>query len=125
METKPVNGTENTPNPPKQTAQNNQQFSSDRQVRFADQTQQIPHPTRYTTPTYVGSATALDKRPAIKSKADLLEMYPDCFDETVGCFEQFKYHINVDPNAKPVIHAARRVPLELKARLEVELKDLS
>ena len=85
----------------------------------------LPHPTRYTTPTYVGSATALDKRPAIKSKADLLEMYPDCFDETVGCFEQFKYHINVDPNAKPVIHAARRVPLELKARLEVELKDLS
>ena len=49
VETKPVNGTENTPNPPKQTAQNNQQFSSDRQVRFADQTQQstTPNPIHY------------------------------------------------------------------------------
>ena len=51
-------------------------------------------------------------------------MYPECFDGTVGCFEDYTYHITLDTNVKPVIDAFRRVPLELIDKLNSELAEM-
>jgi hypothetical protein len=49
-------------------------------------------------------------------------MYPDRFDG-IGKFKG-KYHIVVDPNVPPVIHAARRCPLPIKDDIKKELDDM-
>ncbi|CAB4017439.1 transposon Tf2-1 poly [Paramuricea clavata] len=51
-------------------------------------------------------------------------MYPECFDGSVGCFEDYTYHITLDPKVKPVVHAPRRVPLELVDKLNFELNEM-
>lgn len=51
-------------------------------------------------------------------------MYLECFNGTVGCFEDYIYHITLDPKVPPVVHAARKVPIELKDRLKVELSEM-
>ena len=77
----------------------------------------------------VTSSPRIDKdkpikdRPPIRSKAELINMYPECFDDTVGCFD-YQYHITVDPNVQPVVHPPRRVPLELRERLKTQLEEL-
>ncbi|XP_019632633.1 PREDICTED: uncharacterized protein K02A2.6-like [Branchiostoma belcheri] len=71
----------------------------------------------------IDSEVPIKDRPPINNKADLFAMYPDCFDDTVGCFEG-EYHITVDPTAKPVVHPPRRVPLELKERLKDQLMEM-
>ena len=60
--------------------------------------------------SYIEPETPLAQRPAIKSKDDIIKMYPECFDG-IGCFPDFEYNITIDPNVKPVVHAPRRVPL--------------
>lgn len=35
---------------------------------------------------YIGSHVPLEERPSITSKQELMEMYPECFNGTVGCF---------------------------------------
>ena len=45
--------------------------------------------------------------------------YEDVFGE-LGCIPG-EYHIDVDPNIKPVVHPARRVPFALKEKLKAEL----
>ncbi|XP_029652389.1 uncharacterized protein K02A2.6-like [Octopus sinensis] len=60
-------------------------------------------------------------RPPLTNKEELISMYPECFDNTVGCFVKCRYHITVDPNIKPIVHPPRRVPLELKVKLKTEL----
>ena len=72
---------------------------------------------------YIPSDTPLNKRARITEKADLLKMYPECF-HGVGCFKNFEYHISIDPSVKPVIHAPRKVPLELRDKLEQELETM-
>ena len=101
VETKPV--TEQTPNPPEQINKDNPRSSSDHEAHFADQTTPNPKNKSHMY-MYVSSDTPLEMIPPIHNKAALLEMYPDCFDDTVGCFENFKYHICIDPDAKPVIY---------------------
>eukprot|EP00057_Strongylocentrotus_purpuratus_P021116 XP_011675590.1 PREDICTED: transposon Tf2-1 polyprotein [Strongylocentrotus purpuratus] len=77
----------------------------------------------------VTSSPRIDKdmpikdRPPIRSKAELINMYPECFDDTVGCFD-YQYHITVDPNVQPVVHPPRRVPLELRERLKTQLEEM-
>ena len=34
-----------------------------------------------------------------------MEMYPECFNGTVGCFDDYTYHITLDPEVSPVVHA--------------------
>ncbi|XP_035658200.1 uncharacterized protein K02A2.6-like [Branchiostoma floridae] len=63
-------------------------------------------------------------RPAIHNKEQLIKMYPECFDDTVGCFEE-EYHITVDPDVEPVIHPPRRVPLELREKLKKQLEEMT
>ena len=55
-------------------------------------------------PRYIHPGSDLHSRPIISSKADLKEMYPECFGG-VGMFKNFEYEIKVDPKVKPVVHA--------------------
>ena len=51
-------------------------------------------------------------------------MYPECFTGTVGCFDDYTYHITLDPEVSPVVHAPRKVSIDLKDKLEVELREM-
>ena len=66
----------------------------------------------------------LDERPPIRSKQELMEMYPECFNDTVGCFEDYTYYITLDPKVPPVVHAPRKIPIELKDKLQAELEEM-
>ena len=55
-----------------------------------------------------------------KNYDELLQRYDSTFGD-LGCLPG-EYHINIDPNAKPVVHPARRVPFALKAKLKAELQ---
>ena len=63
---------------------------------------------------YIESHVSLEEWPSIRSKQDLMEMYPECFNGTVGCFDDYTYHITLDPEVPLVVHAPRRVPIQLK-----------
>ena len=41
-----------------------------------------------------------------------------------GGFENFEYEIKLDPGAQPKVHPPRRVPLEVKSKLEAKLMDM-
>ena len=73
---------------------------------------------------YVGSHVPLEERPSITSTQELMEMYPECFIGTVGCFDDYTYHITLDPEVSPVVHAPCKVPIELKDKLQVELREM-
>ena len=75
-------------------------------------------------PNYIESHVPLDERPPIRSKQELMEMYPECFNSTVGCFEDYTYHIMLDPKVPPVVHAPRKIPIELKDKLQAELEEM-
>ena len=67
--------------------------------------------------SYIGSHVPLEERPSITSKQELMDMYPECFNGTVGCFDDYTYHITLDPEVSPVVYAPRKVPIELKDKL--------
>ena len=67
--------------------------------------------TRMARSTYTGSHVPLEERPSITSKQELMEMYPACFNGTVGCFDDYTYHITLDPEVLPVVHAPPKVPI--------------
>ncbi|CAB4002393.1 Hypothetical predicted protein, partial [Paramuricea clavata] len=73
---------------------------------------------------YIKPSVPITSRPRIKDKEHLIEMYPECFDGSVGCFEDYTYHITLDPKVQPVVHAPRRVPLELVDKLNFELNEM-
>ena len=50
-------------------------------------------------------------------------MYPECF-TGIGKFKDFEYHINVDKNVKPVVHATQKIALSLQGKLEKELEEM-
>ncbi|XP_068697311.1 uncharacterized protein [Montipora capricornis] len=51
-------------------------------------------------------------------------MYPEYFIGTVGCFDDCTYHITLDPEVSPVVHAPCKMPIELKDKLQVELREM-
>ena len=51
-----------------------------------------------------------------------MEMYPKCFNGIVGCFDDYTYHITLEPEVPPVVHAPRRVPIQLKDKLQAEME---
>ena len=50
-------------------------------------------------------------------------MCPECFND-IGKFKDYKYHISIEENAKPVIHTARKVALVLQPKLKKRLESL-
>ena len=57
------------------------------------------------------------------SKEQLETMYSECFDG-IGKFKDYKYHVSIEENAKPVIHLTRKVALALQPKLKKELESL-
>ena len=60
--------------------------------------------------------------PAIKSKGDLQQLYPDRFEE-FGKFEG-GYHFVTDPDVPPVVHAPRKCPIHIKDDIKKELDEM-
>ena len=56
-------------------------------------------------------------------KESLLRDFSDCF-EGLGSFNMKPYHITLDPDAEPVIHAPRTVPVHLQDMYKKELDSL-
>ena len=50
-------------------------------------------------------------------------MYPECF-TGIGKFKDFEYHINLDKNVKPAVHAPQKIPLSLQGKLDNELEEM-
>ena len=73
---------------------------------------------------YIASDMPIEERPPIKDKADLLAMYPECFEDKGKHFLDFEYNIKIDPTVEPKVHPPRRVPFELKSKLEAKLKEM-
>lgn len=40
---------------------------------------------------------------------------------TGGCVKNFEYHLFIDPTIRPVVKAPRKIPIELKKKLERKL----
>ncbi|XP_030855067.1 uncharacterized protein K02A2.6-like [Strongylocentrotus purpuratus] len=58
----------------------------------------------------------------ISSTDDLVRQYPDQFDK-IGNFPG-EYHIVLDPDVQPVVHAPRRCPIHLRDELKLEFDDI-
>ena len=71
---------------------------------------------------YISNDVPINERPLIRNKEDLKAMYPECFDARNKYFQDYSYEIKLDPNIKPVVHAQRRLPLELKHRVKRKLE---
>lgn len=56
----------------------------------------------------------------LKTESDILRDDEDLFTR-LGCIPGV-YHIETDPNITPVVHAPRKVPVTLKAKIKTELK---
>lgn len=54
----------------------------------------------------------------LNNQADLDE-FADCF-ESIGCFEH-KHTIQVNPEVKPVVNQARRIPISQVEKVKTEL----
>ena len=58
-------------------------------------------------PLYIHPDSNIRTRPQINSKGELKEMYPECF-SGIGTVKNYRYHIELDPKVKPVIHPPRK-----------------
>lgn len=58
----------------------------------------------------------------VNSVTDLQGLFPSQFDQ-IGSFKD-RYHIVLDPNVPPCIHAARRVPIHVKDEIVKELEEM-
>ena len=72
---------------------------------------------------YISLKIDLHKCPLIMSKEQLKNIYPECFDG-IGKFKDYKYHISIEENTKPVVHPARKVALVLQPKLKKEYECL-
>ena len=50
-------------------------------------------------------------------------MYPECF-HGINKFKDYKYHIMLDDNTKPVINPPRKIPLAFQPMLDKELNEI-
>ena len=98
---------------------NHGQRRSKKAVTFADQRTDR---SDQNSVEYIPSDMPLSERPPIKSKEQLREMYPECFDSVQRHTRYFG--ISIDRTVTPVIHAPRRVPIEVKDRLKDKLEQM-
>ena len=55
--------------------------------------------------------------------SDLIDKYPDVFDKSLGTLPG-KVHLQLDPDAKPVVLPARKIPVSVQQKFKEELKGL-
>ena len=63
-------------------------------------------------PNYIHPESDIKSIPSINSRQQQRAMYPECF-TGIGTFKNYKYHIELDKNAKPVVHLVRKIVLAL------------
>ena len=79
-----------------------------------------------TSPPLLGLQTCVDRNLikrvwAVNANApDTIQDYNDVFGE-LGCLKE-DHHINIDPNATPVIHPPRKIAISLMEKLKAELE---
>ena len=56
-------------------------------------------------------------------QSDLIDKYPDVFDKSIGMLPG-KVHLQVDPDSKPVVLPARKIPVSVRVKFKEELKRL-
>ena len=61
-------------------------------------------------PNYMHPKIDIKSRPSVSSREQLRAMYPKCF-TGIGTFKNYKYHIELNKNAKPVVHPVRKIVL--------------
>ena len=61
--------------------------------------------------------------PLINNRSQLRAMYPGCF-TGICTFKNYKYHIELNKNAKPVVHPTRKIVLALIPKLDKELDSM-
>ena len=74
-------------------------------------------------PKYIHPDSDIRTRPQINSKGELKEMYPECF-SGIGTFKNYRYHIELDPKVKPVIHPPIKIALSLQPNVEREPEEM-
>ena len=47
---------------------------------------------------YIGSHEPQEEQPSITSKQELIDINPECFNGTIGCLDEYMYHITLDPD---------------------------
>ena len=65
---------------------------------------------------------AIDAAELVKCTKDLVKMYPKQFDG-IADFKG-EYHMFLDKDAQPVVHAKRKTPIQLKDEIEAELANM-
>ena len=55
--------------------------------------------------------------------SDLIDKYPDVFNKSLGTLPG-KVHLQVDPDSKPVVLPARKIPVSVREKFKEELKRL-
>ena len=74
-------------------------------------------------PNYIHPESTMKSRPSINSREQLRVMYPECF-TGIGTFRNYKYHIELDKNVKPVVHILRKIALALIPKLDKDLDSI-
>ena len=62
---------------------------------------------------YISSDSDINSRPPIRSKNELKDIYPECF-SGIGTLNNYKYHIELDPKVKLVLHPPRKTAFSLQ-----------
>ena len=62
-------------------------------------------------------------KPPIRSKGEFKEMYLDC-SSGIGTFQNYRYHIEIDPKVKPIVYPPRKIALSLQPKCEKELDEM-
>ena len=70
-------------------------------------------------PNCIHQENEIKSRPSINRRKLLRARYPECF-TGIGTFKNYKYHIELDKNAKPVVHPVRKIALALILKLDKE-----
>ena len=55
--------------------------------------------------------------------SDLIDKYPDVFNKSLGTLP-WKVHLQVDPDSKPVVLPARKIPVSVREKFKEELQRL-
>ena len=77
-------------------------------------------------PPILGLSTSVElslvKRIDVVNTQSILDEFADCF-QGIGCFSR-EHKILLDPNVKPVVNRARRIPLSMEDKVKAELNKM-
>ena len=74
-------------------------------------------------PNYIHPESELKSRPSSSSREQLGAMYPEYF-VGIDAFKNYRYHFELDKNAKPLVHPLRKIALALIPKLDKKLDSM-